>query len=99
MCEMVSYEGRHAVMYSDKTREPLLLPWRESAIGSKDVVAGHKSSPGNDQVRNGDGEVGGGGGTTKTGSVAIGELTNTTQPQPADPALAAEDGTLNTWRR
>lgn len=24
--------------------------------------------------------------------------TNTIQPQPADPALAAEDGTLNTWR-
>jgi hypothetical protein len=61
-------------MYSDETREPLILPWRESAIGSKDVVAGHESSPGNDQVHNGDGETGGGGGTTKTGSVEIGEL-------------------------
>lgn len=74
MCEIVSSKGRYAAIYSDKTREPLLLPWRESAIGSKDVVAGHESSPGNDQVRNGDGEIGGGGGTTKAGSVAIGEL-------------------------
>jgi hypothetical protein len=67
-------EGRHAAMHSGKTREPFILPWRESAIGSEDVVAGHESSPGNNQVRNGDGEIGGGGGTTKTGSVAIGEL-------------------------
>jgi hypothetical protein len=74
MCEMVSSEGRNAAMHSDKTREPFILPWWESAIGSEDVVAGHESSPGNDQVRNGDGEIGCGGGTTKTGSVAIGEL-------------------------
>jgi hypothetical protein len=74
MCEVDSSEGRYAAMHSDETREPLLLTWRESSIGSKGVVTRHESSPGNDQVRNGDGEIGCGGGTTKTGSVAIGEL-------------------------
>ena len=58
ICEMGSSEGRHAAMHSGKMSEPLILPGRESAIGSKDVVARHESSPGNNQVLNSDREIG-----------------------------------------
>jgi hypothetical protein len=58
MREIGSSEGRYVAIYSSKAREPLILLGRESTIGSKDVVARHKSSPRNDQVRNGDREIG-----------------------------------------
>lgn len=58
MHEMDSSEGRHAAMHSDKTREPLVLSGRESANRPKGVVARLESSPSNNQLRNGNREIG-----------------------------------------
>lgn len=55
MRKMDGSKGRHAAIHSSKTRKPLLLYGRESAIRPKGVVARHESSPGNDQVHNSDG--------------------------------------------
>jgi hypothetical protein len=78
---MDSSEGRHAALRSDKTREPLILPRRESAIGSRNLVAGLESTPGSDQVRNGYREIGSGrGAATETGSI-----TNVNRETPLTP--------------
>ena len=50
MREMDRSEKRHGAMLSNKTREPLFPPGRESAIRSKGMVSGHESGPGDDQA-------------------------------------------------
>jgi hypothetical protein len=75
MHQVDSSEGRHAAMHSGKTRKPLILSGRKSAIRPKGVVARHESGPGSDQVRNGDGEIGcGRRAESKPESVAVEEL-------------------------
>ena len=58
MREMDSVEGRHAVMHNDKTREPLLLFGRESAVSFKALVTRHESSSHGDQIRDGNRDIG-----------------------------------------
>ncbi|EAQ84100.1 predicted protein [Chaetomium globosum CBS 148.51] len=58
MREMDSSEGRHAAMHSGKTRKPLVLSGRESAIGYKALVTRYEGSPGDDQIRNGNRKAG-----------------------------------------
>ncbi|EAQ93099.1 predicted protein [Chaetomium globosum CBS 148.51] len=58
MREMDSSEGRHAAMHSGKTRKPLVLSGRESAIRYKALVTRYEGSPGDDQIRNGNRKAG-----------------------------------------
>ncbi|EAQ91643.1 hypothetical protein CHGG_03578 [Chaetomium globosum CBS 148.51] len=58
MREMDSSEGRHAAMHSGKTRKPLVLSGRESAIRYKASVTRYEGSPGDDQIRNGNRKAG-----------------------------------------
>ncbi|EAQ92245.1 predicted protein [Chaetomium globosum CBS 148.51] len=58
MREMDSSKGRHAAMHNGKTRKPLVLSGRESAIGYKALVTRYKGSPGDDQIRNGNRKAG-----------------------------------------
>ena len=44
MREMDSVEERHAIMYNDKTREPLVLLRRESIVRLEAVVIRYESS-------------------------------------------------------
>lgn len=76
------------------TSETLDLPGRKRA-GPKGLVTRYEGNPGNDQIRNGNRKTGAGRGG-ETGSVTVEELDQqhiTSQPQPADPALTAEDRT------
>jgi len=47
MRQVDSFKRRYAAMLNDKTRESLVLPGRESAIGLKALVTRHESGPGN----------------------------------------------------